>query len=102
MRREADMQGQVAVASFFDNVINLAIEMVLLKDLHEVFSSSTVLSMDSSQLSFVASEPLNEQQHRLRVSDRLKKLEAAKQVCDDYRHGISDREYLDTCKKKRC
>lgn len=74
--------------TFIDNVIILALEMIVLRDLHEIFTRSTVLRIDERRLAFVTSEPIEEQQHRDRVTSRLSKLRGAKKICDDYQHGI--------------
>lgn len=63
--------------------------MIVLKDLHQILNSSTVYRLDVPLLNLVASEPLEEQQHREAVMTRLKKLQKAKRVCDDYQHGIT-------------
>lgn len=83
---------QMALSTFIDNVVILAVEMVLLKDLHELFTPSKVWTMNPRILNFVASEPLEEQQHRENVVQRLKKLEKAKTLCDDYQHRSGRRK----------
>jgi hypothetical protein len=67
----------------------LAIEMVLLKDLHEIFSPTLVANMDRHTLNFVASESDEEQKDRKKITARLAKLMEAKQVCDDYQYMAS-------------
>lgn len=66
----------------------LAIEMILLKDLPEIFSPDLVVRMDKTVLNFIASEPAEDQNRRRLLQQKLAKLEKAKEVCDDYQYMI--------------
>jgi hypothetical protein len=72
--------------TFTDNVAVLAIEMILLKDLHEVFREGSVNGIEKHLLNFIAAEPDEDQQTRAHIKAKLSKLEEAKQVCDEYQH----------------
>lgn len=79
----------MAINTFIDNFVMLAIEMILLKDLQEIFSPDLVIRMDKSLLNFVTAEPVEDQHLRKGLQERLEKLEEAKQLCEDYKHNVS-------------
>ncbi|GAB7348906.1 hypothetical protein MBLNU459_g7598t1 [Dothideomycetes sp. NU459] len=78
---------KIALNTFIDNVVNLAIENVLLDGLQDMFCPSTVSRMSPDELQALASESLEVQAERNQAEEKLKVMEDSLRACRRYSAG---------------
>lgn len=74
----------MALKTFVDNVAVQAVETVLIADLVNLMSPSSVVQMEPELVSRIAAEPEENQHQRERLSRKLAVLQSGAEICKRY------------------
>ncbi|KAI1772259.1 P-loop containing nucleoside triphosphate hydrolase protein [Hypoxylon cercidicola] len=89
---KAETYYQMSLRTFTDNMIVLAIENVLIKDLPSIFTTERVNQMEDEELKRLASESPEVQVERKELQEEYEDLEKGLQVCNKFKQRKSTHE----------